>query len=211
MCFFSGVWELVWPPFSLQPAPFKTDSRLSICLAIYVQMWGRRGCFHCMCVCMFSACVHLSVCVCRLCVSTHVHLCLWHVFAPVPLLLSAYCCLSGSTSSLVCMCICFVFSQSKPVKGKGNWWRKEKWMNGWCYLFGLADYTFSREKSPAVSLIPSCLPLPETEWACVCVCVCMCVHMCIYVYYLLWYVLYVWEVVCVCVCMCVKQNFISHV
>lgn len=66
-----------------------------------------------------------------------------------------------STSSLVCMRVCvFVFSQCKPVAGKllvegeVNEW--------WCYLFGLADCTFSSEKS-AVSLIPSCPPRPGTE------------------------------------------------
>lgn len=53
-------------------------------------------------------------------------------------------------------------------------------MNEWrCYLFGLAESNFSSEKSPAVSLIPSCRLLPvglmdprrDRKEACVCVCV----------------------------------------
>lgn len=56
-------------------------------------------------------------------------------------------------------------------------------MNEWrCYLFGLAESNFSSEKSPAVSLIPSCRPLPvglmdprrDRKEACVCVSVCVC-------------------------------------
>lgn len=56
-------------------------------------------------------------------------------------------------------------------------------MNEWrCYLFGLAESNFSSEKSPAVSLIPSCRLLPvglmdprrDRKEACVCVCVCVC-------------------------------------
>lgn len=61
----------------------------------------------------------------------------------------------------------FMFSQRKPVEGK---LALERDVNEWrCYLFGLADCTFSSEKS-TISLIPSCPPLPRTEWVCVCAC-----------------------------------------
>lgn len=80
-------------------------------------------------VCLVHVCI--SQCVFSLRVSTHVHLCFWHVFALVPLCCQCIAVRVGLHFHLfVCVLCVFVFSLRKSVEGKGNWWRREKWMNG---------------------------------------------------------------------------------
>ena len=224
VCFFSGVWELVWPFFTSTSSLKNGLSPFSIYPAIYVHMRASRVCFHCVCVCvcvrvcvcMFSPCVHLSVCVFGVCVCVRVCLHMYTYVSGMCLLSCLVCCQCISVWAalhlhlFVCVCVCmcvFVFSQCKPVEGKLVVEGKvNEW---WCYLFGLADCTFSGEKknkkSPAVSLIPSRPPPPETESACVCVCVCVCARV------LSIYGTCVGEVVCVCVCVCEKQKLSCYV
>ena len=231
VCFFSGVWELVWPFFTSTSSLKNGLSPFSIYPAIYVHMWASRVCFHCVCVCvrvcgvfvcLVHVCISQSACSVSVCVSTHVHLCLGHVFALVPL-----CCRCISVWAalhlhlFVCMCVCvcvFVFSQCKPVEGKLVVEGKvNEW---WCYLFGLADCTFSGEKEKKITRrITNSVPsAAAAAWnrisLCVCVCerererkwVCVCAHVC----YL--FMVHVLErlCVCVCVCVCVKQKSSSY-
>lgn len=83
-------------------------------------------CFHFVCVCVFSAHVHLSVCVYLVSCLYVSGMCL--LSRAFVLLLVAGCCLIGSVSSFVSMHVClwvcvYVFCQRGAVeKGKGNWW-----------------------------------------------------------------------------------------
>ena len=227
VCVSSQASENWSDPFSLQPAPWKTDSRLFLFILLFMSTCGQAECVFTVCVCvcvrvcvcMFSPCVHLSVCVFGVCVCVRVCLHMYTYVSGMCLLSCLVCCQCISVWAalhlhlFVCVCVCmcvFVFSQCKPVEGKLVVEGKvNEW---WCYLFGLADCTFSGEKknkkSPAVSLIPSRPPPPETESACVCVCVCVCV--CARVLSI--YGTCVGEVVCVCVCEKQKLScYVCHI
>ena len=207
VCFFSGVWELVWPFFTSTSSLKNGLSPFSIYPAIYVHMRASRVCFHCVCVCvrvcvcMFSPCVHLSVCVFGVCVCVRVCLHMYTYVSGMCLLSCLMCCQCISVWAalhlhlFVCVCV-FVFSQCKPVEGKLVVEGKvNEW---WCYLFGLADCTFSGEKKKKITRrITNSVP-SAAAWnrisLCVCVCVCVCVCTC---------VIYLWHMCwrgCVCVC-----------
>lgn len=89
------------------------DFRLSVYPAIYVQMCGRRVCFYCACVYIFSACVSLNGRIQSVYVSTFTSV--FHVFALVPL--CRQCFAVTVVYIFTCPCVC-VFSQRKPVEGK---------------------------------------------------------------------------------------------
>ena len=188
VCVSSQASENWSDPFSLQPAPWKTDSRLFLFILLFMPTCGQAECVFtvCVCVCVFVCLVHVcisqSACSACVCVCVCVYIC-------TPMSRACVCSRASCVVSVflfellyiftcLCACVCmcvFVFSQCKPVEGKLVVEGKvNEW---WCYLFGLADCTFSGEKknkkSPTVSLIPSRPPPPETESTCVCVCVCV--------------------------------------